>query len=236
MERRELLERLVPLIPPPRAHQVRYHGVLAPCASTRDRIVPGPRPAWPADAPEAKESRLEATPARPGMRPSHSNARCRSGDSTPSPPGTAVPASRPASLPASAPALDGDPGTAGHSDAPRDAASGRPAPRRLSWAELLQRVFELDALRCPRCGARMRLLAAIEDPDVARRILACLDLPARAPPLGAVLPASVGDWKDGSHVSVETNSAIRASAPVLAGRSIRRRPFLACVAPPPSAS
>ena len=29
----------------------------------------------------------------------------------------------------------------------------------------------------------MRLLAAIEDPAVARKILECLDLPARAPPL-----------------------------------------------------
>ncbi len=40
MERRELLERLAPLIPPPRAHQVRHHGVLAPCASGQDRVVP----------------------------------------------------------------------------------------------------------------------------------------------------------------------------------------------------
>jgi hypothetical protein len=31
----ELLERLVALIPPPRAHQVRYHGVLAPAAADR---------------------------------------------------------------------------------------------------------------------------------------------------------------------------------------------------------
>jgi hypothetical protein len=29
----------------------------------------------------------------------------------------------------------------------------------------------------------MRLLTAIEDPEVARKILECLDLPARAPPL-----------------------------------------------------
>ena len=29
----------------------------------------------------------------------------------------------------------------------------------------------------------MRLLAAIEDPEVAQKILECLDLPARAPPL-----------------------------------------------------
>jgi hypothetical protein len=54
---------------------------------------------------------------------------------------------------------------------------------RLAWAALLQRAFEVDALRCPGCGARMRLLAAIEDPEVARKILECLDLPARAPPL-----------------------------------------------------
>jgi hypothetical protein len=29
----------------------------------------------------------------------------------------------------------------------------------------------------------MRLLAAIEEPEVVRKILECLDLPARAPPL-----------------------------------------------------
>ena len=38
MERHELLERLAPLIPPPRAHQVRYFGILAPCASGRDTV------------------------------------------------------------------------------------------------------------------------------------------------------------------------------------------------------
>jgi hypothetical protein len=53
----------------------------------------------------------------------------------------------------------------------------------MRWAALLQRVFEIDALRCPRCGATLRLIAAIEDPMVARRILECLKLPARAPPL-----------------------------------------------------
>jgi hypothetical protein len=49
---------------------------------------------------------------------------------------------------------------------------------------MLQRVFEVDALRCPRCRSTMRLIAAIEDPAVAERILECLKLPARAPPLG----------------------------------------------------
>ncbi len=56
-------------------------------------------------------------------------------------------------------------------------------PRRMRWAALLQRVFEIDALRCTRCSSTMRLIAAIEDPETARRILECLELPARAPPL-----------------------------------------------------
>ncbi len=46
-----------------------------------------------------------------------------------------------------------------------------------------QRSFEVDALCCPRCGGRMRILAAITEADVARRILACLSLPTRAPPM-----------------------------------------------------
>ena len=125
MERRELLERLAPLIPPPRAHQVRYHGVLAPAASQRDWVVPG-------EANESRDAAL-ATDQR------------------------------------SAPA---DP-------APNSCARAR----RMRWASLLQRVFDVDALRCPRCGSTMRLLAAIEDPPVARKILECLKLSARAPPL-----------------------------------------------------
>jgi len=46
----------------------------------------------------------------------------------------------------------------------------------------------------------MRLLAAIENRDVARRILECLELPARAPPLGEVTgrhdepPSLEDDW------------------------------------------
>ena len=56
---------------------------------------------------------------------------------------------------------------------------------RMAWADLLKRVFEVDALRCPTCGGRMRVLAAITDPDVARKILECLAQASRAPPLAA---------------------------------------------------
>jgi hypothetical protein len=51
-------------------------------------------------------------------------------------------------------------------------------------------VFDIDGLRCPRCGSTLRLIAAIEDPAVARKILECLGLPARAPPLE---PASLDE-------------------------------------------
>ncbi len=38
----ELIEKLAALVPPPRLNLVRYHGVLAPNAADRDRIVLGP--------------------------------------------------------------------------------------------------------------------------------------------------------------------------------------------------
>jgi hypothetical protein len=41
-------------------------------------------------------------------------------------------------------------------------------PRNYSWATLMERVFEGDVLACPRCGGRMRILAAIDSPDANR--------------------------------------------------------------------
>jgi hypothetical protein len=42
MSPHELLDRIVPLIPLPYAHQTRYHGILAPHASLRSFVVPQP--------------------------------------------------------------------------------------------------------------------------------------------------------------------------------------------------
>ena len=64
----------------------------------------------------------------------------------------------------------------------------RRLPRNYPWARLMARVFEFDVLACPRCGGKMRILAAIEAPDAIRKILACLGLPARAPPLEQAHP------------------------------------------------
>jgi hypothetical protein len=77
-------------------------------------------------------------------------------------------------------------------DPPDWGGATRPSPpryeepvreHRIPWAELLQRVFEVDALGCPKCGGRMRVFAVITDPTVAAQILRCLGLASRAPPL-----------------------------------------------------
>jgi hypothetical protein len=65
----ELLEKLVSLVPPPRSHQVRYHGVLAPCASWRACVVP-----LPPEGPPAVPSGPRQPPA-PGRCPVESAAR-----------------------------------------------------------------------------------------------------------------------------------------------------------------
>jgi hypothetical protein len=59
----------------------------------------------------------------------------------------------------------------------------KPHGRNYSWSQLMARIFAVDVLECPRCGSRMRILAAIEDPVVARKILDSLGLPSRPPPV-----------------------------------------------------
>ena len=118
------LERLAALVPPPRMHQLTYHGVLAPGASWRADVVPAPI------------SRRDG--------------------------------------------CGGAPGTA---SAPRP--SGR-----YSWAELMQRVFAVDVLKCAHCGSRRSWIAAITQAETIARILEHLGLesapvtpaPPRAPP------------------------------------------------------
>ncbi len=62
-------------------------------------------------------------------------------------------------------------------------------PRNYPWATLMARVFELDVLACPRCGGRMRILASIDSPDAIQKILSCLGLPTRAPPIAPPISA-----------------------------------------------
>jgi len=60
-------------------------------------------------------------------------------------------------------------------------------PRNYSWAQLMMRVYELDVLACPRCGGRMRVLCAINSSTAIQKILACLGLPTRPPPIAPAI-------------------------------------------------
>ncbi len=157
----ELLERLAALVPPPRFHLVPYHGILGPCASGRDQVVPGDPEAVPrAPGPVTPRSVRDATAAQ---------GPTNGADAAPSGPT----ASRP---------------EAHGRDVPREGSSRveEPIPRRprsLCWAELMRRVFAIDVLECPRCGGSMRILAAIHPPETTRAILECLELPSRSPPI-----------------------------------------------------
>jgi hypothetical protein len=182
-EPQELVEKLAALVPPPRFHLVRYHGILGPCASQRDRVVPGNRPTQePGDLSPTSTLRLspvaraEDVPGATGREAPDPALDLRleevaqEGARTPS---------------------EFDP----QSDGSASPDGPTPRPRRLPWAELLRRVFAADVLECPRCGGRMRLLAAIHAPDATQSILGCLDLPSRAPPMAAPQP---GDAEGGA--------------------------------------
>ena len=52
----------------------------------------------------------------------------------------------------------------------------------VAWARLLAKVYEVDALRCSRCGSPMKVLAVITDPSEVRRILLHLIKTGVAPP------------------------------------------------------
>jgi Putative transposase len=110
----ELMQRLAALVPPPRRHLIRFHGVLAPHAKLRAAIV----------APPAQQA----------------------------------------------------------TEHPADHAHAPGSPKRMSWACLLKRVFDLDIEHCQNCGGRLQIIAALVDPAVIAKILAHLRWPARAPP------------------------------------------------------
>ena len=122
------IERLCALIPRPRTHRVRYHGLLAPASPFRRLVVP------------------------------------QSDDSSAS-----IPLVETASSPQS------------HESSSNNLAIAQRRLRWVLWAELLRRVFDVDALECPKCHGRMRVIAGIleslgldTEPPTIR--------PSRAPP------------------------------------------------------
>ena len=133
LERHDFIAKLAILVPAPRAHLTRYHGVFGPAAAWRSLIVSSGND-------HSRETDLKSRPS-----------------------------SQTSSVP---PAAEDESHTA---PAVRD--------RNYTWAELMRRVFLLDVLECEHCGGRMKILAALCPPMATVRILECLGLPSRAPPL-----------------------------------------------------
>jgi hypothetical protein len=53
--------------------------------------------------------------------------------------------------------------------------------RRLSWAKMIQKVYEIDPLLCPFCGGEVKILSFIIKPRTIRKILDAMDLPSQKP-------------------------------------------------------
>ena len=121
----ELLEKLAALIPPPRLNLIRYHGILAPSARGRAKVVAGG-----GNEPKAQS------------------------DST-----------------------------------------HQPCPHRLSWCQLLARVFSIDVTECPDCGGQMKIIAALTDPASIRSYLEGVGLSARPPPIAQARPAQQSEFE-----------------------------------------
>lgn len=78
-------------------------------------------------------------------------------------------------------------------------ADHAPLGIRRTWARLIRKIYTADPLRCPRCGATMRVIAVIDQEEVIYRILSHLNLlspgdgPRAPPPRGpSAAPATPG--------------------------------------------
>jgi len=57
----------------------------------------------------------------------------------------------------------------------------------------MRKVFEFDVPNCPACGGRLKILAAIHPPINTGKILECMGLPGRAPPVACAVSESTFD-------------------------------------------
>jgi hypothetical protein len=194
----EFMARLAAIVAPPRYPLTRFAGVLAPRSAWRSEVVPKPR-----EQGKTCEATRAEKPARAQCKPDEPKAKAdgaRARDPSNPPPLS------PKTDGAGRAALT-TPERAAHRTAALVATSSagdviQLAPNiisvkhwdrllggllyavkpRVDWAMLLRRRFSVDALECPKCHGRLRVVAVITDREPARRILAHLGLPTEPPP------------------------------------------------------
>ena len=57
--------------------------------------------------------------------------------------------------------------------------------KKKNWARLIQKIYEVAPLTCPKCSGKMKVISVVEDEDVIKKILKHLglwDRKARPPP------------------------------------------------------
>jgi hypothetical protein len=194
----EFLARLAAIICPPRYPLVRFAGVLAPRSAWRRDVVPQPRERQGACASPLPQKR-----PRPSDKAEVDADSAGAGDQRATPPSSKVDRAQSAAsvqttpsandMTASASALCGPlPGeviplapnivSVKHWDRLLGGLLYAVQPR-VDWATLLRRSFSLDALECPMCHGRLRVVAVIAEREPVQRILAHLAMPTEAPPL-----------------------------------------------------
>ena len=70
--------------------------------------------------------------------------------------------------------------------------------RRLSWAQLLKRVFLIDILKCHKCGGRRELISVIQDSNTVSKILDHVGIPSEPPRFEPARAPPEEQWLDDS--------------------------------------
>jgi len=77
---------------------------------------------------------------------------------------------------------------------------GISSEKRKAWARLIQKIYEVDPLTCPKCQGSMKIIAFIEQAEIIEKILKHLGLwlvKKRPPPRIHSLPAELcADYSD----------------------------------------
>jgi hypothetical protein len=187
----EFMARLAILIPPPYFPLVRYHGVFAARSSWRALVTPKPPERVSRNKPKPCNDPPAPSPPpvpRPSPKAASANAPNAPSLQPPGPadlaPVTPTPTPKPQAQ-AHVLSILGAVGvfatlTVKHWHRLLDGALFATSSR-VDWAVLMQRTFGFDALRCPKCAHKMRILATITEPATVRTILDHLGV--RADPL-----------------------------------------------------
>lgn len=66
--------------------------------------------------------------------------------------------------------------------------------KRMSWARLLRRVFDIDISQCTRCNGKMRAISVILDTETITKILDHIGLPTEPPQIAPARPPPQSEW------------------------------------------